>query len=140
MRKTNFVTKEQAAFMDYTANNLPDSKQLTISDIDTMLRTISKNGTTCIKLIERKSKMAEPNFAQRINLNLLNIALKKMDGVEVVIEGIKMKIEYHGCHLLQVNNNTIFDSSEIYYDKKLVKDMEALNFELGFGCCSGCFD
>ena len=121
----------------WTRENLRNDGKFCISDIDSVIRDTTDNGTNRIMLIEKKCYNAEPKECQAITYRILDAlireGLKATDGkVNIKICGRmqQTKIEYLGTHLLQLSNAT-FDESEFKFDRETVslsQLIDTLNF------------
>lgn len=146
MRKTNFMTAAQAAWMDWTTNNLPsfsnqtDNTAVFLSDLDCIIRSKPNfEGYTCVKLLEIKARLQKPQKVQKITLGIINAGLRRLDGETIILEGVPLKIKYYGFHLLQFSGTGVKDSEQIIFDNELISEKELI-YNLSWGCCSGCFN
>ena len=124
-------------FKSWTKENLRNDGKYTISDIDSVIRDTTDNGTNRIMLVEKKAFNSEPRECQCITYRILDAlireGLKATDGkVNIRICGRmqETKVEYRGTHLLQLSDAT-FDQSSFKFDRKDV-DLSQLIDKLNF--------
>ena len=124
-------------FHNWTRENLRNDGRFTISDIDSVIRDRTEDGTNRIMLLEKKCYNAEPKECQNITYRILDALIRKglefTNGeIEIKICGRnqKTKVEYLGTHLLQLSDAT-FEQSDFKFDRKdvdLSQLIDTLNF------------
>jgi hypothetical protein len=134
--------KEQEMLADYdyhtwTKENLRNDGRYTISDIDSVIRDRTDDGTNRIMILEKKCFNAEVKECQAVTYRLIDALIRKgleaCNGeIEIKICGKnqKTKVEYFGTHLLQLSDAT-FEQSDFKFDRKdvnLSQLIDTLNF------------
>lgn len=140
MKHTKEKQQEMLADYDYhnwTKENLRNDGRYTISDIDSVIRDRTYDGTNRIMLIEKKCFNAEVKECQAITYRIIDALIRKglefTNGeIEIKICGRnqKTKVEYLGTHLLQLSNAT-FEDSNFTFDRQnidLSQLIDTLNF------------
>jgi len=142
MKHNRSKEKQQEMLADYdyhnwTKENLRNDGRYTISDIDSVIRDRTDDGTNRIMLIEKKCFNAEPRENQKITYRILDAlireGLKACNGtIEIEICGRKQptKVDFLGTHLLQLSDAT-FENSDFKFDRKDV-DISTLIQTLNF--------
>ena len=141
MRKTNFLSIEKSAWLDYTAANLPNGETIIINDIDNLIRSRPSAGNkTCIMCLEIKCKSSNQDIkrSQRLTIGLIHESMKLLNGKTIVVDGITMEVDYQGFNLLQFSNTSPTNSEYIWWNHKEITEVQLLDY-LSFGCCSYCF-
>lgn len=121
-RKTNFV--EDKYFMDWIGCNLPPaSTGFTATDLDLILR--KKTGE--IMLLETKRKGAGLPEHQKITFQILDKALKAINGQKIKVKAfgttITVPIKYKGFKLMQFQNTT-FENGTVKINGKVYTEDE----------------
>ena len=134
--------KEQEMLADYdyhnwTKENLRNDGRYTISDIDSVIRDRTDDGTNRIMILEKKCFNAEVKECQAVTYRIIDAlireGLKSCKGtIEVEICGRKQptKVDFLGTHLLQLSDAT-FENSDFKFDRKDV-DISTLIQTLNF--------
>ena len=136
IKHENFIP--DANWKQWTHDNLASSKNLWVTDIDTMLR--SRNG--CFVLVELKCQGVNVPTWQRLTYGILATLLKNAEGTILKKnEYLKYDMEVkHFCGVAElVFEKTWFDDGKVYLNGEESTEEEIRDY-LSFGAfCPDCF-
>lgn len=125
---------ERPWIIDWTIKNLPDSFNFYITDFDLVIRDRSGN----LRMLEIKTNLAVMPTAQkttyRVIDGLIRNGLNKKNVGTVVLDGRKMKVQYHGFYVLTFEKNGFHDGKSYINGKHMTEKeiISFLSFEKGF--------
>jgi len=133
-RKTEHAV--DAYLMDWTSQNLPNSRSFFITDLDLIIRDIRGNVENWM-FVEVKRYRANSPVHQSSTFDVLHkvfrIGLFVLDNEVKCKYGFTHRIEYHKFHMLQFEK-TSFEDGLVFWDGKPISEQELikiLSFEKG---------
>ena len=113
-----------AYLYNWTINNLPDSKNFFITDVDMILR--NRKGSLMLLEIKKRGATVPPH--QRTTLKIIDQLIKaglRQSKGKVSFDSWELPISYKGLHLLQFKNTT-FEDGLVFFDNKQVTESQLI--------------
>lgn len=125
---------ERPSIINWTKQNLPDAFNFFITDFDMVIR--NRDGD--LMIVEVKNQKAVMPKAQRTTYHIIDKLIRQALGGKNVgvidVMGHRMKVQYHGFHVLTFEKNGFHDG-KAYINGKLFSEqhiIELLSFQKTF--------